>query len=161
MENIAVTCPFSKKVCTECMLYRGRHHHRSLSKPRQSSTNKSKSRAKSGVTPLSVEFQALRKSVERYLLLPTFPRTGECNEERGNPKIKLKVIDVENRTTRTCDFNETKKWNWGDPEVMRVIDGWQVTSMEMLFEIMCYKAEKGCEEVELYEAPRFMLLAGG
>ena len=45
--------------------------------------------------------------------------------------------------------------------MMRVIDGWQVTSMEMLFEIMCYKAEKGYKEVELYEAPRFMLLAGG
>ena len=68
---------------------------------------------------------------------------------------------VENRTTRICDFNETKEWNWDNPEMMRVIDGWQVTSMEMLFEIMCYKAERGYEEVELYEAPRFMLLAGG
>jgi len=28
-------------------------------------------------------------------------------------------------------------------------------------EILRYKAETGCEEVELYEAPRFMLLAGG
>ena len=31
----------------------------------------------------------------------------------------------------------------------------------MLIEILCYKAETGFEEVELYEAPRFMLLAGG
>jgi hypothetical protein len=99
--------------------------------------------------------------VERYFVLPTFPSTGKYNEKRGNPKIKLKVIDVENRTTRTCDFNETKEWNWDNPEIMRVIDGWQVTSMEILFEILCYKAEKGYEEVELYEAPRFMLLAGG
>jgi hypothetical protein len=45
--------------------------------------------------------------------------------------------------------------------MMRIIDGWQVTSMEMLLEIICDKAEKGYEEVDLYEAPRFMLLAGG
>jgi hypothetical protein len=99
--------------------------------------------------------------VEPYLVLPTFPSTGQYNEKRGKPGMKLKVIDVENRTTRTCEFNETKEWNWDNPEMMRVIDGWQVTSTEMLFEIMCYKAEKGFEEVELYEAPRFMLLAGG
>jgi hypothetical protein len=99
--------------------------------------------------------------VERYFVLPTFPSTGKYNEKKGNPKIKLKVIDVANRTTRTCDFNETKEWIWDNPEIMRVIDGWQVTSTEMLLEIMRYKAEKGCEEVELYEVPRFMLLAGG
>jgi hypothetical protein len=94
-------------------------------------------------------------------VLPTFPSTGKYDENRGKPEIKLKVIDVENRTTRTCDFNETKEWNWDNPEMMRVIDGRQVTNMGMLFEIMCYKAERGCKEVELYEAPRFMLLAGG
>ena len=160
MENVAMICPFSNKGCTECAIYRGRHHYRSVSKRCQGSTHKSKSRAKSGVTSLSVEFQALKKSVKRYLVLPTFPSTGEY-EERGNPEIKLKVIDVENRTTRICDFSETKEWDWDDPGMMRVIDGWQVTSTEMLFEIMCYKAGKGYEEVELHEAPRFMLLAGG
>ena len=161
MGSIAMTCPFSNKGCTECPIYRGRHHYRSFSKRCQDSTDKSKRRAKSGVSPFAIEFQALRKSVERYLVLPTFPSTGKHDEKRGNPEIKLKVIDVENRTTRICDFNETKEWNWDNPEMMRVIDGWQVTSMEMLFEIMCYKAERGYEEVELYEAPRFMLLAGG
>jgi hypothetical protein len=145
----------------ECAIYRGKHHYLSISKLYQGSTGQQKDRAKSRVLPPSVEFQALKKSVERYLVLPTFPSTGKYNEKRDNPQIKLKVIDVENRTTRTCDFNETKGWNWDNPETMRVIDGWQVTSMEMLLEIMCYKAEKGCEEVELYEAPRFMLLAGG
>jgi hypothetical protein len=94
-------------------------------------------------------------------VLPTFPTTAAYSHEKGKPGIKLKVIDVENRTARTCDFNETKEWNWDNPEMMRVIDGWQVTSMGMLFEIMCHKAERGYEEVELYEAPRFMLLAGG
>jgi hypothetical protein len=94
-------------------------------------------------------------------VLPTFPSTGKYSGKKANPLIKLKVIDVENGTTRTCGFDETKQWNWDNPEMMRVVDGWQITSVEMLSEIMCSKAEKGYEEVELYEAPRFMLLAGG
>jgi hypothetical protein len=161
MEKIAMACPFTHQECTECPIYRGRHHYQSSSKQCQGSTDKTKGVAKSGVTSISDEFQALSQSVEQYLVLPSFPSTGEYNGNRGNLEIKLKIIDVENKTTRTCDFDETKEWNWDNPEMMRIIDGWQVTSMEMLFEIMRYKAEKGCEEVALYEAPRFMLLAGG
>jgi hypothetical protein len=161
MAKISMRCPFSNEACMECAIYRGRHHYLNISKQHQGPTDQQKGHAKSRVLPVSVEFQALRESVERYFVLPTFPSTGKYNEKTGNPKIKLKVIDVENRTTRTCDFNETKEWNWDNPEIMRVIDGWQVTSIKILFEILCYKAEKGCLEVELYEAPRFMLLAGG
>jgi hypothetical protein len=161
MTRISMTCPFSNKGCTECAVYRGRHHYLSYSKEHQGSTDPQKGHAKSRVHSPSVEFQALRESIERYLVFPTFPGAGKHTEKRGNLQIKLKVIDVENRTTRTCDFNEAKEWNWDNPELMRVIDGWQITSMEMLFEIMCHKAEKGCKEVDLYETPRFMLLAGG
>ena len=161
MAKISTTCPFSNKVCTECAIYRGKHHYLSILKQHQGSTEQQKGHAKPPVAPLCVEFQALRESVEQYLVLPTFPGAGKHPEKRGNLQIKLKVTDVENRTTRTCDFNETKEWNWDNPKLMRVIDGWQITSMEMLFEIMCYKAEKGCKEVDLYETPRFMLLAGG
>jgi hypothetical protein len=128
---------------------------------RKGSTDKAMGRAKSGAPSLSIEFQTLRKSVEHDLVLPAFPTTGKHSEKKADPGIKLKVIDVDNRTTRTCDFNETREWDWDNPERMRVIDGWQVTSMDMLLEIMCHKAEKGCEQIELYEAPRFMLLAGG
>jgi hypothetical protein len=161
MAKISMTCPFSNKTCIECAIFRGKHHYLTISRQHHASTNQQKDHGKSRVLPLSVEFQALKNSVERYLVLPTFPSTGKYNEKRGNPEIKLKVIDVENRTSRTCDFDESRNWIWDNPEIMRVIDGWQVTSMEMLLEIMCHKAEKGCEEVELYEAPRFMLLAGG
>ena len=45
--------------------------------------------------------------------------------------------------------------------MMRFIDSRQVTSYEMLVEILSYKEEKGVREVRLYEAPRFMVLAGG
>ena len=56
------------------------------------------------------------ESVEQCLVLPTFPSTGEYDEKRSNPEIKLKVIAVEDRTTRTCDFDETKKWDWTTPK---------------------------------------------
>jgi hypothetical protein len=157
MSKAAMTCPFSNKACTECPIYRGRHRYRSFSHQCQDSTDKATERAKSALAP-SIEFETLKKSVERYLVLPTFPNTNKHNER---PEIKLKVIDVETKTTRTCDFDETKEWIWDNPEIMRIIDGWQVTSTEMLLEILCDKADKGCKEVELYEAPRFMLLAGG
>ena len=161
MSEISMVCPFSRKACMECAVYRGRHRYLCFSDRQQGSAERRKGHGKSRVPHPSVEFRALEESVKQRLVLPTFPSTGKYDERRSTPEIKLKVIDVENRTTRTCDFNETKKWNWNDPEMMRVIDGWHVTTMEMLFEIMCCKAEKGYEEVELYEAPRFMLLAGG
>ena len=52
-------------------------------------------------------------------------------------------------------------WDWSNPEILRWIDGRQVTNLDSLVEILCYKAEKGYQEVQIYEAPRFMLLAGG
>jgi len=161
MSKIAMVCPFTNNTCTECPIYRGRHHYLSFSKERQGSTKQQKEHSKPFTFPLSIEFQGVRKSGGPYLTLPPFPHTGKHKEKGSKPEIKLKVINVENRTSRICTFNETKEWNWHNPEMMRIIDGWQVTSMEMLLEMVCYKAEKGYEEVELYEAPRFMLLAGG
>jgi len=161
MSKIAMVCPFTNNTCTECPIYRGRHHYISFSKEHRGSTIEQKEHAKPFTFPVSIEFQSVRKSAGPYLVLPPFPHTGKHNRKRSEPEIKLKVIDVESRTTRICSFNETKEWSWDNPETMRIIDGWQVTSMEMLLEIMCHKAEKGYEEVEVYEAPRFMLLAGG
>ncbi|HMK52408.1 MAG TPA: hypothetical protein VK551_07895, partial [Thermodesulfobacteriota bacterium] len=97
----SMTCPFSNKVCTECAIYRGKHHYLSILKQDQGSTEQQKGHAKPPVATLCVEFQALKESVERYLVLPAFPGPGKHIEKRGNPQIKLKVIDVENRTTRT------------------------------------------------------------
>jgi hypothetical protein len=77
------------------------------------------------------------------------------------PKIRLKVIDMESRATRICELSELKRWDWSNPKIWRLIEGRQVTNLDSLIEILRYKAEKGFEEVELYEAPRFMLLAGG
>jgi hypothetical protein len=148
-----VACPFSNKACVECAIYRGRHHYLSFSKKYQGSTDQLRAHAKSYILPLSVEFNVLRKSVE--------PKAGQYRGIQRWPKIRLKVIDMENRTTIIDDLNGLKKMDWSNPEIWRLIDGRQVTNLESLIEILYSKSEKGCEEVELYEAPRFMLLAGG
>lgn len=153
MSNIAMTCPFSKKGCTDCVLYRGRHHYLSLSKPRRGVTDELKEPARSGVHSLSDDFEVLKKSSE--------PWAGRYGKARNEPTIRLKVIDVENRGTRICSLNEARKWDWSNPRIWRVIEGRQIKSLDSLIEILCYKAEAGAEEAELYEAPRFMFLAGG
>jgi hypothetical protein len=151
--NIAMTCPFSKKACTDCVLYRGRHHYLSLSKPHGVVAIRPKKLARSGLPSLSDDFELLEKSSE--------PWSGQYGDVRNEPKIRLKVIDVENRGERICSLSEARKWDWTNPRIWRVIDGRQIKSSEDLIDILCHKAEAGAEEAELYEAPRFFFLAGG
>ena len=153
MTNISITCPFSKKVCTDCVLYRGRHHYLSLLRPGRRVANKPWNLAKSSLPSLSDDFELLEKSSE--------PWAGKYGEARREPEIRLKVIDVENKGERICTLGEARKWDWTNPRIWRVIDGRQIKSLDRLIEMLCYKAEEGLEEVVLYEAPRFMFLAGG
>jgi len=153
MTNISITCPFSKKVCTDCVLYRGRHHYLSLLRPGHRVADKPRKSVKSGLHSLSDDFEVLSESSE--------PWVGRYSEARREPQIRIKVIDMENGGTRISSLGEAKEWDWTNPRIWRVIDGRQIKSLDSLIEILCYKAEAGLEEVELYEAPRFMLLAGG
>ena len=79
----------------------------------------------------------------------------------GTPKIRLKLIDVENKTSRICGLDETKTWHWTDPTIIRLIGDWQIKNYETLLFMLNEKENKGIEEVTMYESPRFMLLAGG
>ncbi len=153
MTNIPMTCPFSKKVCTDCILYRGRHHYLSSLKPRPGNGNGSKKPAGSRRRFLSDDFELLDKASE--------PWAGKYDETRGEPAIRLKVIDVESRGTRMCSLHEARTWDWTNSRIWRIIDGRQIRSLEGLLDVLCHKAEEGAEEAELYEAPRFFFLAGG
>jgi hypothetical protein len=68
---------------------------------------------------------------------------------------------METETTKICNFDDAKTWNWSNPLTLRLIDGRHINSLARFTEILKYKIEKGCEEVEIYEGPRFMLLGGG
>jgi hypothetical protein len=108
---------------------------------------------KSGDLRRPPDFQDLKKLVEPW------DRTGD--PKKDETRIRLKLVDRESGRVRVCDLSEAKAWDWSNPAVMRVIDDWQVTSMDSLIKILRYKAEKGFQEVEVREAPRFMILAGG
>jgi len=89
------------------------------------------------------------------------PKTEVAAGEKRQFKIKLKLTDRESGQSRYCTLDEAKTWDWGDPETWRMIGGWQITSFQGLLNILYLKMEKGIDEVEIVEAPRFTMLAGG
>ncbi len=76
-------------------------------------------------------------------------------------KIQLKVLDRETGKSRYATLEEAKSWDWSNPEIWRMIGGWQITSFQQLLNILYLKMEKGIKEVEMLEAPRFTMLSGG
>ena len=89
------------------------------------------------------------------------PKPTETTGEKRQFRIKLKLTDRESGESRYCTLDEAKTWDWKDPETWRMINGWQVTSFQGLLNILYLKMEKGIDEVEILEAPRFTMLAGG
>ena len=153
MAKSPVRCPFNGRLCIECTLYRGRHyylcnceHYRGYIKP----VNKANAETKID----SVDFNKIKGLLDAW---STTSNTADENE----PKIKLKLFDVENSKEIIYDLKDAKTWNWDDPTIMRVIAGTHVNSWAKLLEIARYQAEKGTTELVIREAPRFMLLAGG
>jgi hypothetical protein len=75
--------------------------------------------------------------------------------------IKLRVLDKETGESRICSLDEAQTWDWANPEIWRIISGWQITNFRQLLIMLKEKQEKGLEEAVLEEAPRFMMLSGG
>jgi len=89
------------------------------------------------------------------------PSEGTQTEGERRFKIRLKLYDRESGESRYCTLDEAKTWDWKDPETWRMIGGWQIASFQALLGILYLKMEKGIEEVEIVEAPRFTMLSGG
>lgn len=77
------------------------------------------------------------------------------------PDIRLKLINVEHKTQRIVELEETKTWDWGNPDQMRLIGDWQIKNYETLLFMLREKKSKGIDEVIMYESPRCILFAGG
>ena len=75
--------------------------------------------------------------------------------------IRLTVFDGETKERKIVDIEETSTWDWKDPGIWRVINGWQVTSYNRLISVLRQKQERGIEEIEILVAPRFSMLSGG
>jgi hypothetical protein len=86
----------------------------------------------------------------------------ETSEKDGKVtyKIRLKVLSRETGQWRYATLEEARDWDWEDPDVWRMIGGWQVKSFQQLLKLLYMKMQKGITEVELLEAPRFAVLAG-
>lgn len=152
MAKTDMLCPFSNRLCSECPLYRGRHYYLSSCKRYRGYIGQSGANTKAGNNHHSFDFQTMWKMVQPWT---------EGSPPEAEPKVKLRLIDVDNETSRFFDLDEAKTWDWSDPTIMRVIGDLQVTSWDNLVEMVRFKAKKGHRQVEVYEAPRFMLLGGG
>ena len=151
MAKIDMLCPFSHRLCDECPLYRGRHYYLCFCKKYRGYIGEPEGNTKSGTTHQSVDFEILARLVEPWA----------SQRQEAEPKVKLKVIDMESGKIRVCELDEARTWEWGNPEIMRMIGGVQITSWDKLVKLVSFKAKKGYQEVEVYEAPRFILLGGG
>jgi hypothetical protein len=76
-------------------------------------------------------------------------------------RMRLMLLDRETGQDRLCTLDEAETWDWANPEFWRIVNGWQITSFSGLLNLLYMKAERGVEEVEILQAPRFMMLSGG
>lgn len=141
-----MNCPFSHRACTECGIYRGRHRYMAF-----------RSHAGDGKGDSENAIAAYFKSMEKL----SNPWDDQSTPLKERLTIRLTLIDAESGKARSCGIDEAKTWDWKDPETMRIINDRIVTSFEHLVRILRYKEGQGHQEVELYEFPRFMFLAGG
>jgi hypothetical protein len=58
-------------------------------------------------------------------------------------------------------LEEARTWDWGNPDIMRLIGDWQIKNYETLLFILREKKIKGIHEVTMYESPRCILFTGG
>lgn len=84
----------------------------------------------------------------------------ETMEEKAR-KVRLILLDRETGEERVCTLDEVETWDWTDPEIWRIVNGWQIASFGELVYLLSLKADKGVEEMQMLQSPRFMMLAGG
>jgi hypothetical protein len=137
MAKTPMRCPFNDKLCVECTLYRGRHyylcnceHYRGYIKPKNKVITDGKLE--------SVGFEKIKWLLEPWSVAP-----NKVKENAFDPKIKLKIINMETGNMSTREPAEAKTWKWDDPTIMRIVAGHQVDSWTKLAEIMQYQEEKG------------------
>lgn len=142
MAKTPMLCPFSGKLCRECPLFRGRHyflcnneHYRGYIKPVVKPEEK-----KRFPEP---DFDTLENLCEPWA-------TNE-NGVKSGTKIKLKLIDKVNGTTRNCKPSEIQEWEWDNPNVVRTCSGRHLTK-DKLIKIISYEEARGTEEIVITES---------
>lgn len=156
-ENV-YKCPFSHRECRSCPIYRGKHSY-VISKDGEEAPDSRVLRnvdidwqksfketlGKSGKTSLDPD--------HAVLLGPQ----GTLVDSRGKEiNIRLTFFDKETGDRRPCTLVEASTLDWGNRQKVRSIGAWHIYSFERLLAVLAHKAEAGCEEAELVEAPFYM-----
>jgi hypothetical protein len=149
MAKLPMRCPFNEKMCEECQLFRGRHYYLCANVNYRGHIKSNKKIDNSGpAKPLDID--AIKRLFEPWSV-------AEKNPSAAAPKLKLKVMYMENGASKVCDAAEAETWEWEDPRTMRIVNGGHVASLSQLMEIVRYQEAKGATEITIIEAPRFML----
>jgi hypothetical protein len=147
-------CPITRTLCKDCSLYRGRHYSMPFCKFYRE-------RTKGSARPVKQEPVTAESVKELSLMLePWKTETSLSSGLESCRGVNLKITDIETDEVRYCPVEELESWDWGNPEQVRLIDGRQVTSFDQLVKMVVYLLEEG-KEIDLFEGPRFMMLAGG
>jgi hypothetical protein len=157
MAKGSLVCPSTSDSCHECVLYRGRHHYINKCKKGRDNINDSSDNLESPVSYHAADLQAYFQALENQ----AEPWADAESLLESELKIKLRVINEETSGNNVYSLEEVKQWDWDDLETVRQIDGMHIDSWEKLVKILSYKVKSGRQEVKIYEAPRFMVLAGG
>ena len=155
MAKLDFLCPITQVLCKDCSLYRGRHYSMPFCKLyRERSKNSPDPARREPITEESVK--ELNRMLEPWKNETALSVTPDSYRE-----VKIKITDMETDAVRYCQVEELENWDWGNPEQTRLIDGRQVTSFDQFVRMVAYLMEEGHNEIDLYEAPRFMMLGGG
>jgi hypothetical protein len=111
------------------------------------------------VNPEPVTAESVREL--SHMLEPWKAEGGLSAKLESYRGVNIRITDMENDTVRYCRLEELEPWDWGNPEQVRLIDGRQVTSFDQLVGMVAFMKEEGQDEIDLFEGPRFMMLAGG
>ena len=150
-------CPFDHKKCHECVLYRGRHYYIDSCRDDRDDISASRDHLKPSDNNHSGDLQAYFQTFESQIE----PWADVKPIQESDLQVNLMVINVETGEDRVYSLEEVKQWDWSDLETVRQIDGIQIDSWDKLMKVLSYKVATGHREVKIYEAPRFMVLAGG
>lgn len=155
MAKLDFRCPITHVVCKDCSLYRGRHYFLPFCRYYRDRTQNPVDPAR----PAPVTAESFK---EMFGIVSAWEdETTPSVEPESFRGGRIKVIDAETDESRYCSLEELKTLDWDNPEQMRILNGCQITSWRQLAGMVSSMMEQGDDEIELYDAPRFMLLGGG
>lgn len=144
MAKINMICPFSKRLCQECAIYRGRHYYLCFCEEYRGYIDQPEENTKAEIK---------QPVAERLSLHDLMKPTNHRYPEDYQLKLKLRVIDVDDGSTEVCDIGEAKTWDYNSQITMITVAGRQITSWDHLTDVLSSKTYDGRLEVEVHKLP--------